>query len=337
MSFNRRSFLQLAGLGAAGGLLAACGDSTSSSGTATSVAESTTGAPGSAAPSTAVAAASVPTLEELVSEVKASFTQATYTDEQTGKELTYNVFLPRNYDAKGSYPLVHYIGDSSTVSDDPTTPLAQYGALIWASEVTQSQEECIVVVPAYTETVLDDHDGYTTTEWVDVTARFIPWLQQEYAVDPKRIYGTGQSMGCMIHLVLGGAHPDLFTAFMFVDGQWDPTQLAGLGTATFLYHVAGGDDRAVAGQEATKSMLTEAGVDYAVAEEEWDATADPQTLLKQAEALFAQGKKRNFSAFVAGTVLEANPTGFNMEHMSSFEPAYKLTGARRWLLEQRSA
>ncbi|KQB83068.1 alpha/beta hydrolase-fold protein [Corynebacterium oculi] len=336
MPLNRRSFFHVMGVGAAGGLLAACGDSTSSSSSTTSPAASAADAAPSTTSGVAAEAASVPSLEELVAEVKDSFTQATYRDEQTGRELAYNVFLPRDYDPQGSYPLVHFIGDSSTVSTDPTTPLAQYGALIWASEVTQAQEKCIVVVPAYTETVLDDHDGYTTTEWVDVTARFLPWLQQEYAVDPQRIYGTGQSMGCMIHLVLGGKNPDLFTAFMFVDGQWDPTQLSGLGQATFLYHVAGGDDRAVEGQEATKTMLTEAGVDYAVAEEEWDATADPQTLERQTGALFAQGKKRNFSSFVAGTVLEANPTGFDMEHMSSFEPAYKLTGARRWLLEQRS-
>jgi len=34
-------------------------------------------------------------------------------------------------------------------------------------------------------------------------------------------------------------------------------------------------------------------------------------------------------------VLEANPQ--SMEHMASFEPAYKLTGVRNWLLAQRSA
>ena len=59
-------------------------------------------------------------------------------------------------------------------------------------------------MPSYTETVLDDHDGYTTTDWLDVTARFIPWLQITYLVAPARVYGTGQSMGCMIHLVLAG-------------------------------------------------------------------------------------------------------------------------------------
>lgn len=230
---------------------------------------------------------------------------------------------------------MHYIADASTVSDDPTTPLSQYGALIWASSVTQATDPCIVVVPSYTETVLDDHDGYTTTDWLDLTGRFVTWLQSQYAIDPARVYGTGQSMGCMIHLVLAGKQPDLFTALMFVDGQWDPSQLSGLGESTFIYHVAGGDDRALEGQTATKDMLTQAGVDFAVADEEWDATAGPSALLQQTQALFGKGKQRNFSSFVAGTVLEANPQ--SMEHMASFKPAYKLTGVRNWLLAQRSA
>lgn len=268
--------------------------------------------------------------------MRVKFTQETYHDPDTGKDLSFNLFLPEGYSSSGSYPLVHYIADSSCVSDDPTTSLSQYGALIWASHVTQSTDPCIVVVPSYTETVLDDHDGYTTTDWLDVTARFVPWLQSTYAVDRTRVYGTGQSMGCMIHLILAGKQPELFTALMFVDGQWDTTALSGLKKSIFVYQVAGGDDKALTGQTAVKDMLTQAGADFAVADAEWDATAAPSVLLQQTEALFSKKKQRNFSTFLAGTVLQANPNK-QMEHMASFEPAYKLTGLRNWLLSQRKA
>lgn len=186
-------------------------------------------------------------------------------------------------------------------------------------------------MPSYTETVLDDHDGYTTTDWLDVTARFIPWLQITYLVAPARVYGTGQSMGCMIHLVLAGRQPELFTVLMLVDGQWDTAELPGLESSTFVYHVAGEDDRAPTGQTEVKNMLAQAGAD-----EEWDATADPSVLRRQKQALLDKGEPRNFSTFAAGTVLRADPNK-QMEHMASFEPAYKLTGVRNWLLAQRSA
>lgn len=335
---SRRSILGTASIGIAASGIAACSQASSPSSEGTRTTGDAQGGSGSAG-STASAPASgepdAPSLDDLVAEVQGKFTQEAYSDPDTGKELAFNVFLPEGYSGSGSYPLVHYIADASTVSDDPTTPLSQYGALIWASSVTQATDPCIVVVPSYTETVLDDHDGYTTTDWLDLTGRFVTWLQSEYAIDPARVYGTGQSMGCMIHLVLAGKQPDLFTALMFVDGQWDPSQLSGLGESTFIYHVAGGDDRALEGQTATKDMLTQASVDFAVADEEWDATAGPSALLQQTQALFGKGKQRNFSSFVAGTVLEANPQ--SMEHMASFEPAYKLTGVRNWLLAQRSA
>ena len=129
-----------------------------------------------------------------------------------------------------------------------------------------------------------------TTDWLDLTGRFVTWLQSQYAIDPARVYGTGQSMGCMIHLGLAGKQPDLFTALMFVDGQWDPSQLSGLGESTFIYHVAGGDDRALEGQTATKDMLTQASVDFAVADEEWDATADPSAASPADASAVQQGE-----------------------------------------------
>lgn len=61
----------------------------------------------------------------------------------------------------------------------------------------------------------------------------MPWLRTHYAVNPERIYGTGQSMGAMIHLLLAASDPGLFTACLFIDGQWDVSALAGLAEATW--------------------------------------------------------------------------------------------------------
>lgn len=80
-------------------------------------------------------------------------------------------------------------------------------------------------------------------------------------------------------------------------------------------------------------MLEAASATYAQAAQEWDATASAEELDAVVAELLAQRQPRLFSRFVAGTVLEANP-GASMEHTASFEPAYKLTGLRTWLLSQ---
>lgn len=118
------------------------------------------------------------------------------------------------------------------------------GALVWASEEWQSLNPSIVAVPTYPETILDDHSGYTTTEYVELTKRFIDYLSGEYAVDTDRIYGTGQSMGCMTTLILASEYPDLYAACMFVDGQWDVSALKGLKDQTFVYFAAEDDTNA---------------------------------------------------------------------------------------------
>lgn len=150
------------------------------------------------------------------------FEQKTYTDPESGLSITYNLYLPEGYDESASYPMVVFIADSSCTGDDPARSLTQgRGGLVWAAEEWQSVHPTIVAVPTYPETILDDHSGYTTTEYVELTKRYIDYMSSEYAVDTNRIYGTGQSMGCMTTLILASEYPDLYAACMFVDGQWD--------------------------------------------------------------------------------------------------------------------
>lgn len=139
--------------------------------------------------------------------------------------------------------MVVFIADSSCVGNDPTVSLTQgRGGLVWATEEWQSVYPTIVAVPSYSELVLDDYNGYITTEYVELTKHYIDYMSSEYAVDTSRIYGTGQSMGCMITLILSSEYPDLYAACMFVDGQWDISTLSGLEDQTFVYLAAEDDE-----------------------------------------------------------------------------------------------
>ncbi|MDN3312194.1 alpha/beta hydrolase-fold protein [Microbacterium oryzae] len=286
---------------------------------------------------TAAATAESPTLEELVAEVAGEFSQVEWTDPDTGEVLTYNIYLPEDYDETQSYPLVVYIPDSSLVGDDPTAALSQYGALIWASETQQAQSESIVVVPAFPEVILDDHDSFTMTEYVEMTARLVEDLTGEYAVDTDRVYGTGQSMGAMTIMYLAAQYPDLFAAEMIVSGQWDITQLSGLADETFVYTAAAGDEKASTGQTDVEAMLDAAGVSYNTAL--FDATWSDEESAAAAEELLSSGDSAYFLTFAEGTVLEAGDSSSEMggEHMASFQPAYEIAGLRTWLFEQTAS
>lgn len=133
--------------------------------------------------------------DALVATYPERFTQETYEDVDTGLSVTYDIFLPVNYDEKASYPMVVFIGDSTCANGDPVRSLTQgLGALVWATDAWQAANPTIVCVPTYSETILDDHDGYNTTEYVELTKRLIDTVASKYAVDASRIYGTGQSM-----------------------------------------------------------------------------------------------------------------------------------------------
>ena len=279
----------------------------------------------------------------LVSDIAPKFTQETYTDPDTGLSVTYNLFLPEGYDASQSYPMVVFIADSSCAGSDAERSLTQgLGALVWASDEWQASNPCIVCVPTYPETILDDHGAYTTTEYVELTARLINSVSDTYAVDTNRIYGTGQSMGCMTTLILASEYPDLYAACMFVDGQWDVSTLQGLENQTFVYFAAEDDASAFAGMTEVMGMFDADSVSYASAQ--WDGTWNCDELSSAAESLLSAGKNANFVSWTTGTIGTGSSgssgsssrggMGGASAHMASFDYAYNCVAVMEWLFQQ---
>ena len=270
-------------------------------------------------------------LQAMISEIAPQFSVDEYTDEETGLTLEYNVFLPEGYDGSESYPMVVFIPDSSVVGAGAQAVLTQgWGALIWATEAEQAKHPCIVIAPVFTEVILDDHNGFVTTDWVNLVPRMVESLAEKYNADTDRIYATGQSMGCMTMLITASGNPDLFAAELFVDGQWDITELKGLESQTFFYIAAGGDQKAVGGQDDVISMLDADNVAYSYSDG-WDAQASAEELTALVESELAEGNAINLVRWETGTVL--NGSG-GMEHMASFDYAYKLEAVRDWLFQQ---
>ena len=121
----------------------------------------------------------------------------------------------------------------------------------------------------------------------------------------------------------------MFAACMFVSGQWDISVLKGMETTKFFYIVAGGDEKASAGQDEVKAMFDADGVKYTYGE--WDAQLSGEEQTANVEKLLAENLDANMVRFEAGTVLNG---GQGMEHMASFNYGYKLTEARDWIFKQ---
>ena len=104
----------------------------------------------------------------------------------------------------------------------------------------------------------------------------------------------------------------------------------GLESQTFFYIAASGDDKAVGGQDEVMAMLDEDEVPYSYAEG-WDAQASAEELSALVEKELSEGNTINVARWETGTVLNG---GSGMEHMASFDYAYKLEAVRDWLFEQ---
>lgn len=270
-----------------------------------------------------------PEIQAVIDENSSKFTQLSYNDEKTGITLKYNLYVPENYDENTSYPFIMYIPDSSASGKSAKEIVEQYyGANVWVTDEDQAKHASFVLVPAFSETVVDDN--FNVSEQVEAAVNLINDLTAKYNIDKNRLYTTGQSMGCMTSLYLNSKYPDMFAASVFVSGQWDISVLKGLEDKKFFYITAGGDAKASGGQDEVKAMFDEDGVKYTY--NEWSAQLSDEEQTALVNSLLEEGLNANMIRFETGTVLAE---GSGMEHMASFNYGYKLTAVRDWLFDQK--
>lgn len=267
-------------------------------------------------------------IQAVIDTNSSKFAQLTFEDDKTGITLEYSLYIPENYDENTSYPLIMYIPDSTGAGKSAKEIVEQYyGANVWVTDEDQAKHASFVLVPAFSETVVNDN--WTVSEQVETAVNLISSLEEKYNIDAERLYTTGQSMGCMTSLYLNSKYPDMFAACMFVSGQWDISVLKGLETTKFFYITAGGDTKASGGQDEVKAMFDADGVKYTYGE--WDAQLSDGEQTANVEKLLAENFNANMVRFETGTVLNG---GTGMEHMASFNYGYKLTAVRDWIFGQ---
>ncbi|WP_419869380.1 carboxylesterase family protein [Chryseobacterium sp. CT-SW4] len=271
-----------------------------------------------------------PDLKKLQAETLNKFSQLEFNDPLTGSKMSYNLFIPKNYNKSKSYPLVLFMADASTVGKATTAPLIQgYGGIVWATDESQAQNPCFVLVPQYTTKAVND--DFETSDEVEMTLRLLNNVTSQYNIDTNRLYTTGQSMGGMMSMYFNITHPDLFAASIFVGCQWDTSKMESFAKNHFFYIVAAGDEKAPQGMKDLKAVLEKEGAQISTAE--WNAKLPETQQNLNVEKLLSKDNDINFITFTKGSVLP--PDGSGTEHMWSFDYAYKIKAVRDWLFAQK--
>lgn len=275
-------------------------------------------------------------LTAMKSAVVPKFKTYSYEDKKVGRTMNYNLFLPKGYDGKKTYPIVLFMPDASTVGKGASWALEQgYGGIIWATDENQAKNPCIVLVPSFDGKGPAVNDQWQTSDEVAIIPDLLKFICSNYKVDSSRIYATGQSMGGMISFYLNVTHPNLFAASMFVSSQWDTNVLQALVGKKFIYLVSDGDAKASPKMTELEQLISKNGEKYS--EVTFSARLPIAEQNAKVDSIISEGNIANFVRFTPKTVMpEGRESQMMAEHMYAFDHAYLLDPAREWLFKQKN-
>lgn len=247
--------------------------------------------------------------------------------------MWYNLYIPKLEEGK-KYPLVLFIHDAGVCGPDPKTTLSQgNGAVVFASPAWQAEHPCFVLAPQ----VDKGPNGPMTDDDFNVTADFdrlkkiLEHVLVEYPVDMKRLYTTGQSMGCMTSCELNIRYPDLFAASLLVAGQWSPEKMAASCPNNKLWIlVSEGDTKAYPGMNAVTEAMEGSGAKVGCYR--WDARAPAEELNHKIHEAMQDDVNVRYTVLTGDSVLpEGCPRFPGAYHMATWPVVYQMDGLKQWL------
>lgn len=264
---------------------------------------------------------------EIINLVADDFTQHIYNNEASGEALSYNLYIPADYDSTKTYPLVLFMADASANGNDVLLPIRQgNGGTVFAQAQTQAKNPCFVIVPQF------GMEGETNT--TETVFELIDDVANRYSIDMNRIYSTGQSQGCIKSITLACTHPNFFAGLLLVAGQpSDTDDVSILKDDNIWIIVSEGDKRGYPGM--TTMIETMQAADAAICSAAWDANMTSAEYDIAVDALRAEGTNVKFTTFIKGSTWDGDPLQDDPnEHNSAMHYAYNIESVRDWLFEQ---
>lgn len=142
--------------------------------------------------------------------------------------LRYRILFPENYDLKKTYPLVIFLHGSGERGADNEKQL-KHGAVLFTDKENRAKYPSIVLFPQcrekeYWAPIVTRENGFgyplksEATEPMQLLIRLIAEIRKNEAVDQKRIYIMGLSMGGMGTFDLICRKPGIFAAAIPICG-----------------------------------------------------------------------------------------------------------------------
>jgi predicted peptidase len=158
---------------------------------------------------------------------------------------------------------------------------------------------------------------------------------EHYSIDPKRVYTTGQSGGCMTSCELNHRYPDLFAASLLVAGQWDADRMRNTAKKKFWICVSEHDVQAFPGMTAMVKALQEEGSTV------YQYTCNAKSGAEELNRLAANAREQQtdiiFTVFEGDSVVqEGYPFNPITNHLSTWQVAYDIPEIRDWLLSNHN-
>lgn len=252
---------------------------------------------------------------------------------ETDKKMYYQLYIPEDYKPTEKYPLVLFIQDAGACADETIAPLAQgIGAVIWASEEEQKKHKCFVLAPCYPTVCANDE--FEVTPEADYTVELVKEISKKYPIDENRIYGTGQSMGCMMLCEINIRYPDLLGGCLLIAGQWNPKTMSVCKDKNFWIVVSQGDKKAFPIMGACMESMEKAG--GKVTRGSLNAKASDEVLRVAIEKLDEEGNNMKFTWFEGESIIPDGITASHpgLHHVMTWARAYYITALRDWLFRQ---
>ena len=152
------------------------------------------------------------------------FEARAFTDSR-GLSLGYRLFVPDDYDAARSYPLVLFLHGSGNRGSDNRRQIV-LGAKLWAEPRNQALEAAFVLAP---QCPADDGwgrpegmTGYGPSSPIAALVEILDALEREWSLDSSRLYVAGQSGGGWGALRLLSRQPQRFAAAILVCPAGEP-------------------------------------------------------------------------------------------------------------------
>lgn len=176
--------------------------------------------------------------------------------------LRYRILFPLNYDTSKSYPLVIFLHGSGERGSDNNKQLT-HGASLFTNAENRAKYPSIVVFPQCEEKQywapiktrekgFDYEDKCKITEPMHLLIRLIAEIKKNEAIDKKRIYVAGLSMGGMGTLDLICRQPKTFAAAIPICGGVSVERLQKLKNMPIrMYH---GDADPIVSPENSKNV-----------------------------------------------------------------------------------